>query len=202
MDTEAVSVRQHRTYQTSEAKPISLTGREQQTNQHTFLLLLQTYKLLHWPTFSPFWPWKVQEKVTKINANIGNHLYSATELFLSRRPMSHAGTHLRAPGGTRALRLEQLVWAFSGSVQQRGLKVWNEGGRDSLKTGRACRDTSHKIRTRLWCEVEDTDAWAVITCSLDTFPKNGASATLWVKHFPLLPRLWIQRGAPGCRGCW
>lgn len=66
----------------------------------------------------------MQEKGTKINANIANHLYDASELFLSRRrPMSHAGTHLRAPGGTRALRLEQLVWAFSGSVQQRGLKV-------------------------------------------------------------------------------
>lgn len=152
MDTEAVSVWQHHTYQTSEAKPISLTGREQQTNQHTFLLLLQTYKLLHWPTFSPFWPWKLQEEVTKINANIGNHLYSATELFLSRRPMSHAGTHLRAPGGTRALRLEQLVWAFSGSVQQRGLKVWSEGGKGLIKdwTGMSWHESQNKDTTLMW----------------------------------------------------
>lgn len=37
--------------------------------------------------------------------------------------MSHAGTHLHTLGGTRALRLEQLVWVFSGGVQLRGLKV-------------------------------------------------------------------------------
>lgn len=86
--------------------------------------------------------------MTKITVKTDNHLDFASELFALTmhdeprwNPPSHTGRDTGPEAGAARL-------GFQWEPPTERTESVKRGGRDSLMTGRACRDTSHKIMTR------------------------------------------------------